>query len=80
MPEISNETFAEQQPTEIVKKEEITEKRKKELDKLVRTIEVSLAGKLKGKTYEEIVESVVSESIILTRSFCPIISAGRKGL
>ncbi|EOD6223994.1 hypothetical protein ACJZRD_000594 [Enterococcus hirae] len=63
MPEISNETFTEQQPAGIVKKEEITEKRKKELDKLVGTIEVSLAGKLKGKTYEEIVESVVSKII-----------------
>lgn len=63
MPEISNETFTEQQPAGVVKKEEITEKRKKELDKLVGTIEVSLAGKLKGKTYEEIVESVVSELI-----------------
>lgn len=63
MPEISNETFTAQQPAGVVKKEEITEKRKRKLNKLVGTIEVSLAGELKGKTYEEIVESIVSELI-----------------
>ncbi len=35
MPEISNETFTEQQPAGIVKKEEITEKRKRNLINLL---------------------------------------------